>query len=93
MAKSTGKTATGSTATEKTATGRTATGKTAKGKTVKVKLVRSWIGTPKDQRATLAGLGLKRMNSERELQDSPTVRGLIFKVRHLLEVDPPAPSV
>lgn len=64
---------------------------TAAGNTVKVKLVRSWIGTPKDQRATLTGLGLKRMNQERVLQDSPTVRGLIFKVRHLVVADPPAP--
>jgi large subunit ribosomal protein L30 len=64
----------------------------AKAKMVKVKLVRSWIGTPKDQRATLTGLGLKRMNQERELQDSPTVRGLIFKVRHLVVADPPAPG-
>ena len=64
----------------------------AKAKMVKVKLVRSWIGTPKDQRATLNGMGLKRMNQERELQDTPTVRGLIFKVRHLVVADPPAPG-
>lgn len=63
-----------------------------KGKMVKVKLVRSPIGTPKDQRATLTGLGLKRLNQERELQDSVTVRGLIFKVRHLVEADPPTPA-
>jgi large subunit ribosomal protein L30 len=63
--------------------------KATQGKTVKVKLVRSPIGTPKDQRATLTGLGLKRMNQQRELQDSVTVRGLIFKVRHLVEADPP----
>ena len=63
--------------------------KAIKGKTVTVKLVRSPIGTPKDQRATLLGLGLKRINQQRELQDSVTVRGLIFKVRHLVEADPP----
>ena len=57
------------------------------GKTVKVRLLRSGIGTPKDQRATLLGLGLKRMLQERELTDSAAVRGMIFKVRHLVSVD------
>lgn len=57
------------------------------GKTVKVRLLRSGIGTPKDQRATLLGLGLKRMRQERELKDSAAVRGMIFKVRHLISVD------
>ena len=61
----------------------------AKGKTIKVKLVRSGIGTPKDQRATLKGLGLKRLNQERELLDTPAVRGMIFKVRHLVAADLP----
>ena len=56
---------------------------------VKVKMVRSPIGFPADQRATLRGLGLSRMNQERELEDTPSVRGMIFKVKHLLSVDPP----
>jgi len=59
----------------------------AGGKTVKVRLVRSGIGTPKDQRATLRGLGLTRMQQERELKDSPALRGMMFKVRHLISVD------
>ena len=56
---------------------------------VKVKLVRSPIGYPPDQRATLQGLGLSHMNQQRELEDSPSVRGMIFKVKHLISADPP----
>lgn len=57
--------------------------------TLKVKMVRSPIGCPPDQRATLKGLGLSRMHQERELEDNPSVRGMIFKVKHLVSVDPP----
>ena len=56
---------------------------------VTVKMMRSFIGYPRDQRATLLGLGLKRINQERELEDTPAVRGMIFKVRHLVHADPP----
>jgi len=56
---------------------------------LKVKMVRSPIGCPSDQRATLKGLGLTRMNQERELEDTPAVRGMIFKVKHLVSADPP----
>lgn len=56
---------------------------------VRVKLVRSTIGFPRDQRDTVRGLGLKRINHERELEDTPAVRGMIFKVRHLVSADPP----
>ncbi|HKI97125.1 MAG TPA: 50S ribosomal protein L30 [bacterium] len=56
---------------------------------VKVKMVRSPIGCPPDQRATMKGLGLTRMNQERELEDTPAVRGMIFKVKHLIQADPP----
>lgn len=56
---------------------------------VTVKMVRSPIGFPQDQRATLRGLGLKRMNQQRELEDTPAVRGMIFKVKHLITADPP----
>jgi large subunit ribosomal protein L30 len=59
----------------------------ASGKTVKVRLVRSGIGTPQDQRATLRGLGLTRLRQERELKDSPALRGMLVKVRHLVSVD------
>jgi len=55
--------------------------------TVKVTQVRSPIGRQKDQRATLVGLGLNKMNRSRELEDTPSVRGMINKVRHLVRID------
>ena len=59
----------------------------SKKKTVRVTQVRSPIGRRKDQRDTLIGLGLNKMRRTRELEDSPSVRGMISKVRHLLEVE------
>ena len=56
-------------------------------KTVKVTQVGSPIGRPKDQLATLKGLGLNKMNRTRELEDTPAVRGMINKVAHLVRVD------
>ncbi len=55
--------------------------------TVKVTQVGSPIGRPADQRATLVGLGLNKMRRTRELEDTPAVRGMIAKVRHLLQVE------
>jgi large subunit ribosomal protein L30 len=55
-------------------------------KTIKVRQTGSPIGRPGDQRATLIGLGLNRMNRTRELEDTPAVRGMINKVHHLVEV-------
>ena len=55
-------------------------------KTVTVRQIGSPIGRPKDQRATLVGLGLNRMHRVRELEDTPAVRGMIDKVSHLVEV-------
>ena len=54
---------------------------------MKIKVIqrKSGIGRPQDQRATLLGLGLKRLNQERILQDTPAVRGMINKVNHLVE--------
>jgi large subunit ribosomal protein L30 len=49
--------------------------------TVKVQLVRSPIGT-KDHRATVRGLGLRKLNSVSELQDTPEVRGMINKIAY-----------
>ena len=40
-----------------------------------------------DQRATLIGLGLNKMNKTRELEDTPSVRGMLNKVKHLVRVD------
>jgi len=45
------------------------------------------IGRPKDQRQTLAGLGLNKINRTRELEDTPAVRGMINKVQHLVRVE------
>lgn len=58
-----------------------------KNKTVRVTQTGSPIGRPKDQRATLIGLGLNKMHRTRELQDTPAVRGMIDKVRHLVQVE------
>lgn len=55
-------------------------------KTVKVKLVRSPIGTRTSHRATVVGLGLRRLNSEAVLEDTPAVRGMINKVSYLVKV-------
>ncbi|MBU6439727.1 MAG: 50S ribosomal protein L30 [Betaproteobacteria bacterium] len=55
-------------------------------KQVKVKLVRSVIGTREDHRATVRGLGLRRLNDERVLEDTPAVRGMIRKVDYLVRV-------
>ncbi|CCG39758.1 MULTISPECIES: 50S ribosomal protein L30 [Magnetospirillum] len=56
-------------------------------KTVKVTQIHSPIGRPADQRATLVGLGLNKMNRTNELEDTPSVRGMIAKVRHLVRVE------
>ena len=54
--------------------------------TVKITLVRSPIGTKESHRATVRGLGLRKINSVSELQDTPAVRGMINKVSYLIEV-------
>ena len=58
-----------------------------KSETVKVTQIRSPIGRPGDQRATLVGLGLNKMHKTSELEDTPSVRGMINKVHHLVRVD------
>ena len=58
----------------------------AEGKTVKVQQVKSAIGYDRKQRATLRGLGLNKLRQIRELEDTPAVRGMINKVRHLVVV-------
>ena len=55
-------------------------------KTVKVQLVRSPIGCKADHRATVRGLGLRKLNSTSELQDTPAVRGMINKIDYLVRV-------
>lgn len=58
----------------------------AKKKTIKVRQTGSPIRRPQDQRATLVGLGLNKIGRERELEDTPAVRGMIRKVSHLVEI-------
>ena len=55
-------------------------------KRVKVTLLRSTIGFNKTQAKTVEGLGLRRLNHSVELADTPETRGMIHKVRHLVEV-------
>ena len=55
-------------------------------KTVKVRQTGSPIRRNAVQRATLAGLGLNKLGRESELEDTPSVRGMIRKVQHLLEI-------
>ncbi len=55
-------------------------------KTVRIKQVKSEIGYNERQRATLLGLGLRRINHTVEVEDTPSVRGMIYKVRHLIAV-------
>ena len=54
--------------------------------TLKVKLVRSVIGTKQSHRDTVRGLGLHKVNSQRELEDTPAVRGMINKIDYLVKV-------
>ncbi len=54
---------------------------------MKVTLVRSMIGVPKDQRATLRALGLRKSGDTRELVDNDSVRGMIRKVAYLLRIE------
>ena len=55
--------------------------------TVTVKQVGSPIGRTEDQRQTLIGLGLNKMNRVKTLEDTPAVRGMIRKVQHLVQVE------
>ena len=57
------------------------------GKTVKVTLIRGLIGTKQSHRATVRGLGLRRINCSVELADTPAVRGMINKVSYLLKCE------
>ena len=56
-------------------------------KTIKVTQIASPIGRPEIQRKTLIGLGLNKMNKTVELEDTPSIRGMIKKVSHLLLVE------
>ncbi len=56
-------------------------------KRVKVTLVKSTIGFDKKQAAVVLGMGLRRINHTVELADTPSIRGMIHKVRHLVTVE------
>ena len=56
-------------------------------KTIRVTQIGSPIGRPKDQRATLIGLGLNKINRTRELENTSAVRGMVNKVKHLVQVE------
>ena len=52
-----------------------------------ITMVKSCIGYAKDQRQTLDALGLRRLHQSVEREDSPSVRGMLFKVKHLVKVE------
>ena len=55
-------------------------------KKIVVKQIGSPIRRPQEQRATLVGLGLNKMHKTRELEDTPSVRGMVNKIPHLVEI-------
>jgi large subunit ribosomal protein L30 len=57
------------------------------GKTIKVTLVRSLIGTRPEHRASVRGLGLRRISQTVELADTPAIRGMINKVTYLVRCE------
>ncbi len=54
---------------------------------LRITLVRSTIGRPADQGRTVASLGLRKLNSTVERPDNPSIRGMVTKIRHLVEVE------
>ena len=54
---------------------------------LKITLRKSSIGCPPDQKGTLRALGLKKIGASVVKKDAPEIRGMVFKVRHLVEVD------
>ena len=60
---------------------------------IQVTLVRSLNGRPQDQRGTVRALGLRKMHSVAVHEDTPSVRGMVRKVRHLIRVDEVTPEI
>jgi large subunit ribosomal protein L30 len=54
---------------------------------IRIKWIRSQIGYSADQRKTIRALGLKKLQHEVEHEDSPTIRGMVQKVRHMIAVE------
>lgn len=61
--------------------------KTKKEKTIRVTLIKSPIGYSQRHKGTIRALGLKRLHQTVEHIDSPTLRGMLYKVNHLVEVE------
>jgi len=61
--------------------------KKAEGKTIKMALVRSPIGYPEPQKATVRALGFHRLHETVEREDTPVLRGMIAKVVHLIQIE------
>ena len=61
--------------------------KSAKTGTLKIKWVVSFIGCPRSMRQTIRGLGFRRMQQVLEVQDTPSIRGMIARVHHLVQIE------
>lgn len=70
-----------------TASPPSASGSDSAGSNVRIKLVKSPIGFDERQKATVRSLGLRRLQQEVVLVDSPAVRGMVFAVQHLVKVE------
>jgi len=55
-------------------------------KNIKIKLIRSYYGCKEDQIRTLRALGLTRLNQVKEHKETPSIKGMVFKVKHLVEI-------
>jgi len=64
----------------------TTAGKKKPGK-LKIKWVVSFIGCPRDMRQTVRGLGFRRMQQVLEVEDTPSIRGMIARVHHLVQIE------
>jgi large subunit ribosomal protein L30 len=69
-----------------TSTQTAAAGKKKTGK-LKIKWVVSFIGCPRDMRQTVRGLGFRRMQQVLEVEDTPSIRGMIARVHHLVQIE------
>jgi large subunit ribosomal protein L30 len=69
-----------------TSTQTAAAGKKKAGK-LKIKWVVSFIGCPRDMRQTVRGLGFRRMQQVLEVEDTPSIRGMIARVHHLVQIE------
>ena len=61
--------------------------KDTSGKNIRVTLVRSAIGYPKDQKATVKELGFRRLHQKIELKDTPALRGMMNKIIHMIKAE------